>query len=197
MTYILGLTGGIGMGKSTTAAMFAAEGVPIWDADAAVHRLYGPGGAAVEPMAALIPTAEVEGAIDRQVLRQAIAQDASLLKKIEAIVHPLVAEDRRAFLAHTSAPVVVLDIPLLFEGGSDQLCNGVAVVSVPADVQRARVLARQTMSEADFNRILDLQMPDAEKRERATWVIETISLEAAQAKVDQILSEISEGASDA
>ena len=191
--YILGLTGGIGMGKSTTAAMFRAAGLPVWDADAAVHRLYEPGGAAVAPMAELLPEALVNGGIDRTALKAAIAREPGVLRQIEAIVHPLVAKDRQVFLNTTDAPILVLDIPLLFEGSSQHLCDGIAVVSVPAEVQRARVLARGTMSEADFERILGLQMPDAEKRERATWVIETMSLDMAQAKVDQILSEIRQG----
>ena len=191
--YILGLTGGIGMGKSTTAAMFRAAGLPVWDADAAVHRLYEPGGAAVAPMAELLPEALVNGGIDRTALKAAIAREPGVLRQIEAIVHPLVAKDRQVFLNTTDAPILVLDIPLLFEGSSQHLCDGIVVVSVPPEVQRARVLARGTMSEADFERILGLQMPDAEKRERATWVIETMSLDMAQAKVDQILSEIRQG----
>lgn len=191
--YILGLTGGIGMGKSTTAAMFRAAGLPVWDADAAVHRLYELGGAAVAPMAELLPEALVNGGIDRTALKAAIAREPGVLRQIEAIVHPLVAKDRQVFLNTTDAPILVLDIPLLFEGSSQHLCDGIAVVSVPPEVQRARVLARGTMSEADFERILGLQMPDAEKRERATWVIETMSLDMAQAKVDQILSEIRQG----
>ena len=191
--YILGLTGGIGMGKSTTSGMFREAGVPVWDADAAVHRLYEPGGAAVAPISALVPEALVEGRIDRAELKRAIAREPGVLKQIEAVVHPLVARDRQVFLSTTTAPLVVLDIPLLFEGGSDRLCDGVAVVSVPAEEQRRRVLARGTMTEADLDRILALQMPDAEKRDRATWVIETISLETARAKVEQILSEIRQG----
>lgn len=191
--YVLGLTGGIGMGKSTTAAMFRAAGLPVWDADAAVHRLYEPGGAAVAPLADLVPEALVAGGIDRAALKTAIARDPGVLKQIEAIVHPLVAADRQVFLNSTDAPILVLDIPLLLEGPSQDLCDGIAVVSVPAEVQRARVLARGTMTEADFDRIRSLQMPDAKKRERATWVIETMTLDMAQAKVDQILSEIRQG----
>jgi len=191
--YVLGLTGGIGMGKSTTAAMFRAAGLPVWDADAAVHRLYEPGGAAVAPLSDLVPEALVAGGIDRAALKTAIAREPGVLKQIEAIVHPLVAADRQVFLNSTDAPILVLDIPLLLEGPSQNLCDGIAVVSVPADVQRARVLARGTMTEADFERIRGLQMPDAEKRERATWVIETMTLDMAQAKVDQILSEIRQG----
>ncbi|RRH77868.1 dephospho-CoA kinase [Falsigemmobacter faecalis] len=188
--YILGLTGGIGMGKSTTAAMFRAAGLPVWDADAAVHRLYEPGGAAVAPLARLLPEALVNGGIDRGALKAAIAREPGVLRQIEAIVHPLVAADRQVFIETTDAPVLVLDIPLLLEGPSQELCDGIAVVSVPAEVQRGRVLARGTMTEAEFERIRSLQMPDAEKRDRATWVIETMTLDMAQAKVDQILSEI-------
>lgn len=195
--YVLGLTGGIGMGKSTTAAMFAAEGVPVWDADAAVHRLYARGGAAVAPLAAAFPRSIVEGAVDRAALRAILAEDREALSRLEAIVHPLVAADRQAFLEEAEAPIVLLDIPLLFEGNSADLCDGIVVVSAPAAVQRARVLSRGTMSEADLERILARQMPDAEKRARATWVIETVSLEAARAEVQKILSEIRKQLSDA
>ena len=195
--YVLGLTGGIGMGKSTTAAMFAAEGVPVWDADAAVHRLYARGGAAVAPLAAAFPRSIVEGAVDRAALRAILAEDRDALSRLEAIVHPLVAADRQAFLEEAEAPIVLLDIPLLFEGNSADLCDGIVVVSAPAEVQRARVLSRGTMSEADLERILARQLPDAEKRARATWVIETVSLEAARAEVQKILSEIRKQLSDA
>lgn len=188
--YVLGLTGGIGMGKSTTARMFADEGVPVWDADSTVHRLYSAGGAAVGPLSQAFPTAFVDGAIDRGRLKACIAADPSALKRIEGIVHPLVGQDRVDFLARTPADIVLLDIPLLFEGTSATLCDGVAVVSVPAPVQRARVLARGTMTEADLDRILANQMPDAEKRARATWVIDTSTPEGARAKVRAILSEI-------
>lgn len=195
--YILGLTGGIGMGKSTTAQMFAAEGVPVWDADSTVHRLYSAGGAAVAPLSQVFPEALLDGAIDRGRLKTRIAADPSALKRIESIVHPLVGQDRVEFLARTDADIVLLDIPLLFEGTSASLCDGVAVVSVPADVQRARVLARGTMTAADLDRILANQMPDAEKRARATWVIDTSTLDGARAKVRAILSQIRETLSHA
>lgn len=188
--FVLGLTGGIGMGKSTTAQMFADEGIPVWDADSTVHRLYSAGGAAVAPLSEVFPRAEVNGAIDRSVLKAEIAADPSVLKRLEGIVHPLVAQDRMAFLAGSEADIVLLDIPLLFEGTSADLCDGVAVVSVPQAVQRARVLARGTMTEADLDRILANQMPDAEKRARATWVIDTSTLDGAREKVRAILSEI-------
>lgn len=188
--FVLGLTGGIGMGKSTTAQMFADEGIPVWDADSTVHRLYSAGGAAVAPLSEVFPRAVVNGAIDRSVLKAEIAADPSVLKRLEGIVHPLVAQDRMAFLAGSEADIVLLDIPLLFEGTSADLCDGVAVVSVPQAVQRARVLARGTMTEADLDRILANQMPDAEKRARATWVIDTSTLDGAREKVRAILSEI-------
>jgi dephospho-CoA kinase len=188
--YVLGLTGGIGMGKSTTAALFAEAGVPVWDADAAVHRLYAPGGAAVAPLAAAFPEAVQAGAVDRAALRRLIAADPGVLPRIEAIVHPLVAADRAAFLARQTAPVVLLDIPLLFEGGNERHCDGVAVVSVPPEVQRARVLGRGTMSPEDLDRILSRQMSDAERRARATWVIDTRTPDSARAAVHAILDAI-------
>ena len=189
--FVLGLTGGIGMGKSTTAAMFADLGVPVWDADAAVHRLYAPGGAAVRPVAAAFPgSLATDGGIDRSVLRQAIAADPGALPRLESLVHPLVAADRAAFLAAQTADVVLLDIPLLFEGGGDRLCDGVAVVSVAPEVQRARVLARGSMTAADLDRLLARQMPDADKRARATWVIDTSTLDGARAAVHAILTDI-------
>lgn len=192
MSYVLGLTGSIGMGKSTTADMFRAEGVPVWDADATVHRLYGPGGGATGPVAALAPQAIADdGSVDRDRLRAAIAADPSLLDRINAAVHPLVARDRAAFLARTRADVVVLDVPLLFEAGGAALCDGVAVVTAPAEVQRERVLGRG-MPEADFRMILSRQMPDAEKRARADFVIETKTQEGAREQVRAVLERIRE-----
>lgn len=189
MTYILGLTGSIGMGKSTAAQMFRDHGVPVWDADAAVHRLYAPGGAAVDALAALVPAALTGGGIDRAALRAALSRDPGLLDRINAIVHPLVTADRAAWLAEQTAPVVVLDVPLLFETGADAACDGVAVVSVPAEVQRARVLARG-VTEAELALILARQMPDAEKRRRADFVIDARTMETARAAVAGILSAI-------
>ena len=192
MTFVLGLTGSIGMGKSTTAGMFRNRGVPVWDADAAVHRLYAPGGAAVGPVAALVPQAlGPEGGIDRARLRAAIAADPGLIDRLNAIVHPLVAADRAAFLARVQAPVVVLDIPLLYEAGGAGLCDAVAVVSTSAETQRARVLARG-LSAAEFQTILARQMPDADKRARADFVIDTSTMDSARAAVDRILTAIAD-----
>ena len=185
--YVIGLTGSIGMGKSTTAAMFAEAGVPVWDADAAVHRLYAPGGAAVEPIGRQHPPAVVDGGIDRGALRAWIAADPAALSAIEGIVHPLVAADRAAFVADAAAPVVVVDVPLLFEIGADADCDMVVVVSAPDDVQRARVLARPGMDGPAFDTLLAKQMPDAEKRARADEVIETVTLDAARSRVAEVL----------
>ena len=196
-TYRLGLTGSIGMGKSTTSAMFAAEGVPIWDADAVVHRLYAAGGAAVAPIAAICPEAVVSDAVSRPHLRACMAADPGLLDKVQAIIHPLVAQDRATFVATATAPIILLDVPLLFEIGAERDCDGVVVVSAPSDAQRQRVLGRGTMTQAELDLILSRQMPDAEKRARATWVIETTDLDSARAAVRQILSTIRSKAANA
>lgn len=190
--YRLGLTGSIGMGKSTTAAMFAEEGVPVWDADATVARLYAPGGAAVAPLTTVFPEVLEAGAISRPRLRALIARDPAVLDRVQDIVHPLVAADRAAFLRDHQGEVVLLDIPLLFETGAHTLCDGIVTVTAPPEVQRARVLARGQMTEAEFDLILARQLPDAEKRARATWVIETTTLDTARHAVRQILSEIRE-----
>ncbi|GAB1361233.1 dephospho-CoA kinase [Rhodobacter sp.] len=187
----LGLTGSIGMGKSTTARMFADEGVPVWDADAAVHRLYAPGGAAALALADALPgSLDARGGVDRAALKAMIAADASVLDRLNAIVHPLVAADRAAFLAAATAPIVLLDIPLLFESGLESDCDAVAVATAPAEVQRARVLARETMTPAMFETILARQLPDAEKRRRADYIIETLTLEDARAAVKHVLNDI-------
>ncbi|MEL7211253.1 MAG: dephospho-CoA kinase [Pseudomonadota bacterium] len=193
---IIGLTGSIGMGKSTTAAMFAAQGVPVWDADAAVHRLYAKGGTAVAPIAAVFPTAIIDDAVSRNALKDLISQDGGTLRKLEAIVHPLVAADRGEFLERHQGQLVLLDIPLLFETGGESRVDKIVVVSAPPDVQRARVLDRQTMTEAQFDTILAKQLPDAEKRARSDYVIETTSLEAAEKQVMAILEDI-KGQTDA
>lgn len=187
---VLGLTGGIGMGKSTTAQMFAQRGIPVWDADQAVHDLYAPGGAAVAPMAEILPETVENGGISRAALRVEIARNPSVLKQIEQIVHPLVAAHRKGFLNQQTADVVVLDIPLLFELGSEALCSYTLVVSAPAPVQKARVMARPGMTEAQFELILTKQMSDADKRARADFVIETTDLASAERQVDLILGEI-------
>lgn len=188
MTLVLGLTGSIGMGKSTTAQMFRDAGVPVWDADATVHRLYAPGGAAVAPVAALVPAAlAADGGIDRAALRAALAADPGLIAALDAIVHPLVAQDRAAFLQGAAAEIVVLDIPLLYEVGGAAHCDAVVVVSAPAEVQRERVLARG-LSEAEFRVILGRQMPDAEKRARSDYVIETTDYQTARDGVAAVLA---------
>lgn len=192
MSYILGLTGSIGMGKSTTAQFFREAGVPVWDADAAVHRIYAKGGAAVEPISKLCPEATAIGKVNREVLKDWIARDETALAQLEKIVHPLVAADRAAFIAdHAEAPLIVLDIPLLFETGSADRMNGVLVVSVDAEEQRRRVLARETMTEEMFRSILARQMPDAEKRARADFVIETYDLDSARADVMKLVQRLS------
>ncbi|MDW4549159.1 dephospho-CoA kinase [Defluviimonas sp. D31] len=191
--FLLGLTGSIGMGKSTTAAMFAAEGVPVWDADAAVHRLYAKGGAAVPAITAICPEAVVDGVVDRTRLKAWIATEPNALARIEAAVHPLVAADRAAFIAAAgSARLVVLDIPLLFETGAETWLDATLVVTAPAEIQRARVLARPGMTEAQLATILARQMPDAEKRARATHVIETRSLDQTRAAVRNLIAELRE-----
>ncbi len=187
---ILGLTGSIGMGKSTTAAMFRDAGVPVFDADAAVHDLYR--GAAVAPVEEAFPGVTAGGVVDRELLRQRVLDDAAVLGRLEGIVHPLVQAERAAFLAAAAAsgaPLAVLDIPLLFETGADAAVDAVAVVTAPAAVQKARVLARPGMTEARFSAILAQQVPDAEKRARARFVIDTgAGLDAARAQVRAVMA---------
>ncbi len=195
--FVIGLTGSIGMGKTTTAQMFADAGAEIWDADAAVSRLYAKNGAAVELIAALHPQAVRDGAVDRDILRKWVGEDAQALAQIEALVHPLVAEDRAAFLGATDAAIVVLDIPLLFETGGDQKVDLRVVVSAPPELQRARVLARPGMTEAQLELILSRQMPDAEKRARADVVIPTRTLAGARAAVQNLMAELKEKLPDA
>ena len=191
MSFRLGLTGGIGMGKSTAAQMFRELGHPVWDADAAVHELYAPGGGAVAPVAAAFPGTERGGGIDRAALRRALAADPLGFQRLEGIVHPLVAADRAGFVArHADAPIVVLDIPLMYETGADAAMDGVAVVSAPAGVQRARVMARPGMTEENFQMILSRQMPDAEKRRRADWIIPSDTMADARAAIMDICNRI-------
>jgi len=188
--FLIGLTGSMGMGKSTTAQMFRDAGVPVWDADAAVHELYGKNGAAVEPLARLRPQAQVNGSIDRVQLKQWIAEDIEALRQIEAIVHPLVTRDREAFLADLDTDIAVLDIPLLLERGTEDLVDLVLVVSAPPEIQKARILERGTMDLAMLETILAQQMPDSEKRARADRVIETIDKESTREAVQRLLEEI-------
>ena len=191
---IVGLTGSIGMGKSTTSAMFQAQGVPVYDSDAAVHALYASGGAAVAPVQAAFPGVVVDGAIDRARLSAAVVGDPEALQKLEAIVHPLVGAHRIGFFEDAQAAghdIVVLDVPLLYETGGDKKVHKVVVVSAPAEVQRARVLARPEMTQAKFEAILARQTPDAEKRARADFVIDTgQGLEQARGQVRDILTRL-------
>ena len=192
MTFRLGLTGSIGMGKSTTAQMFRDLGHPVWDADQAVHRLYAPGGLAVAPVAAAFPTALAQGGIDRSALKTALAADPAALARLEGIVHPLVARDRQDFLArHVGAPLVVLDIPLLFETGGGAAVDAVVVVTAPPEVQAARVLGRPGMTRERLDAILARQTPDAEKRARADFVIDTGGgLDAARDQVRAVVEKV-------
>jgi dephospho-CoA kinase len=190
MTYVLGLTGSIGMGKSMTAQMFADHGVPIWDADAVVRKLYAKGGIGATLIAQHYPDVIEDGAVSRVKLRELIKTNPKVLDQIQTFVHPLVAADRAAFLTDSTAKVVLLDIPLLFEMGTDDLCDAIAVVSVSADIQKCRVLDRGEMTEIDFNLILARQLPDAQKRSKARWVISTLTLDLAQSHVKVILEDI-------
>ena len=187
---ILGLTGSIGMGKSTVAAMFADEGVPVFDADAVVHRLQGPGGALVAAIEAEFPGTTTMLGVDRTLLRDAVLGNDAAMARLEAIVHPAVAAEREAFLAaQGGAPLGVLDVPLLFEAGGWRQVDRIAVVSAPPDVPRARVLARPGMTPERFEAILARQLPDAEKRARADFVIPTGgSLAATRAAVRDVIA---------
>jgi len=192
--FLIGLTGSIGMGKTQTAALFEVEGVPRYDADAAVHALYEKGGAAVAPIGALVPEAIVDGAVDRGILGQAVLKDADKLKQLEQIVHPLAGKSQMAFFAEqeqAKAEMVLLDIPLLFETGGDGFVDTVVVVSAPAELQRQRVLDRPGMTAERLDDILAKQMPDADKRARAEFVVDTsISVEDARRQVRDILTEL-------
>jgi dephospho-CoA kinase len=190
MTHHLGLTGSIGMGKSTTAQMFRDAAVPVWDADASVHTLYAKGGAAVPLLGDVFPDAIIDGAVSRDKLKHIIANIPSGLAKIEHIVHPLVAADRRAFVANHDAPLLVFDIPLLFETGADSWLSSVLVVTVPPAVQRDRVLARPGMTPQHLDQILQRQMPDVEKRARADHVIETLTLDGTRAAVQELIGKL-------
>ena len=188
----IGLTGSIGMGKSTVAAMFADQGVPVFDADATVRALQGPGGALLPAIEAAFPGATSAQGLDRAALRDRMLADPAAKVLLEAIVHPAVGERRAAFLRdHADAPLVLFDIPLLFETGGEARVDHVVVVSAPADVQRTRVLARPGMTPHAFERILALQTPDAEKRARADTVIDTGgSLEDTRAAVRDLLARL-------
>ena len=191
----LGLTGSIGMGKSTVARMFADEGAPVFDADAVVHHLQGPEGALVAAIEAAFPGTTGAGGVDRSALAERVLAEAAALRRLEALVHPAVARERDAFLAvHADAPVVVLDIPLLFEKGLETSVDKVAVVSADPEIQRIRTLARPGMTAEKLLRILSHQLPDAEKRARADFVIPTdCSLDETRASVRRILACLGRG----
>ena len=190
--FILGLTGSLGMGKSATAKMFAEEGVPVHDADAAVHRLYE--AEATPLIETAFPGTTTGGRVDREKLAQRVLGDAAAIKKLETIVHPLVRKAEERFLAEAErkgAGVAVLDIPLLFETGGDKRCDAVVVVSAPSDVQRSRAFERPGMTEQKFSAILAKQMPDADKRARGDFVVDTSKgFDAARAQVRDILARV-------
>ena len=190
MSFRLGLTGSIGMGKSTTAKLFEEAGCAVWDADAAVHRMYAKGGAAVDPIQSALPEAIQDGAVSRERIKQMIGRDASVLKLLEQVVHPLVAKDRAGFMETTRADIVVFDIPLLFEGGGDASMDAVVCVSVPPELQKQRVMERGTMSEDQFEQIRAKQMPNDEKCARSDYVVVTDTLDHARAQVDKIVETI-------
>ena len=189
--FVIGLTGSIGMGKSETAKLFAAEGVPVHDADAATSRLYGKGGGAVDAIAREFPGAVRDGVVDRAKLSALVVDDKAALRKLEALVHPLVTADRKAFLQNTRAPIVLFDIPLLFETGADAEADAIVVVSAPEAVQRARVLARPGMTAEKFESLKARQLDDAQKRQQADYVVTTDKgLDDARQQVKMILGDI-------
>ena len=187
MTLLLGLTGSIGMGKSTTAAMFADFGVDVWDADAAVHQMYAEDGVAVALIAEIAPSAVIHGAVSRPELKTLITQDPTLLGQIEKIVHPLVAQDRADFIEGSQTDILLFDIPLLYETGADQWLDYVVCVDVDAETQKSRILGRRTMTEKQLTVILNKQMPNDEKCARADFVIPTNSLDEARAAVHYVV----------
>ena len=189
---IIGLTGSIGMGKSTTMQLFSEQGVPVYDADAAVHAVYA--GAAVPLVEAAFPGTTADGKVDRQKLSAKVLGNPEALKKLEQIVHPMLGAHRQQFLADaekSGAPIAVLDVPLLFETGGEKRVDAVVVVSAPAEMQRARVLARENMTQEKLDAILARQTPDAEKRRRADFVVDTSSgLEPVRAQIRDILAKV-------
>jgi dephospho-CoA kinase len=193
--YVLGLTGSIGMGKSTTAEMFRDEQIAVWDADAAVHELYSTDQDTIFAIAEIAPIAVTPDGVSREVLRNLLQADADLFPLLEKIVHPAIRRHRDAFLnqcRELSLPLAVVDIPLLFETNADEWLDGVLVVSIDGATQKQRVLARGGIDEATFDMILGRQLPDAEKRERADFVIETKTLDHVRKEVHNLISKITE-----
>ncbi|MGY9057010.1 MAG: dephospho-CoA kinase [Alphaproteobacteria bacterium] len=192
--FVIGLTGSIGMGKSTASAMLARKGLPIFDADASVHQLMAKGGSAVAAVDEAFPGVVIDGAVDRPSLGQRVFGDAAALKKLERILHPRVGQMERAFMANVARrrlPIAVRDVPLLFETGGDKRCDATIVVSAPAHIQATRVLARPGMTRERLDQILAKQMPDAQKRQRADYVVPSglgrrVTLEALNRVLDDI-----------
>jgi len=187
MTFKLGLTGSIGMGKSTTAQMFAELGIPVWDADAAVHNLYSTGGAAVPAIQELYPEAIEDEEVSRPALNGLILSDENVLGKLERIVHPLVAADRQNFIETSVTDIVLLDIPLLFETSGDKHMDAVACVDIDPETQRERVLQRSTMTEEQFEQILNKQLPNDVKCSQSDFVIRTDNLDHTKEQVANII----------
>lgn len=190
MSFLLGLTGSIGMGKSTTAGFFKDAGCDVWDADAAVHRLYAKQGAAVAPLSNLFPKALIEGAISRQMLKHELQKNPDLIGQLEAIVHPLVAQDRQTFINSAQSDILVFDIPLLFETGADAHMNAVICVTIDEEEQKKRVLERGTMNEEMFEQVKSRQWSNSQKCEKADFVILTDTLEHVHAQVENILAKL-------
>lgn len=189
--HVLGLTGSIGMGKSTTAKLFIEAGVPVYDADATVHQIYG--AEAVAPIEAAFPGTTVDGKVDRALLSARVVHDAAAMKLLEQIVHPLLSAHNRKFLQdneRAGTPVVVMDVPLLFETGGDKRVDSVVVVTTDPETQRARILARDNMTPEKLDAILTRQLPDAEKRQRADFIVDTShGLEPVRARINEILAQ--------
>ena len=190
MSYLLGLTGSIGMGKTTTCEFFAKQGCVIWDADLAVHNAYGPGGAAVGAIKAFLPQLFEENKINREKLRQTIIDDPTVLPKIEGIIHPLVQQNRQKFILDNSAPILVFDIPLLYELNIEKDFDAIACVFTAPDMQKKRVMARPGMNKRYFDMVLNKQFPAADKVGRSDYVIDTSTLETAQTAVEFIMKDI-------
>ena len=187
MTFKLGLTGSIGMGKSTTAQMFAELGIPVWDADAAVHKLYSTGGAAVSAIQELYPEAIENGEVSRPALKSLILSNENVLRELERIVHPLVAADRQNFIETSDTDIVLLDIPLLFETNGDKHMDAIACVNIEPETQRERVLQRGSMTEEQFEQILSKQLPNDVKCRQSDFVIQTDNLDHAKEQVAHII----------
>ena len=187
MTFKLGLTGSIGMGKSTTAKMFAELGIPVWDADAAVHKLYSTGGAAVPAIQELYPEAIEHGEVSRPALKRLIQSNENVLGELERIVHPLVAADRQNFIRTSDSDIVLLDIPLLFETNGDKDMDAIACVDIDPETQRERVLKRNTMTEEQFEQILNKQLPNDIKCSKSDFVIQTDNLDHAKEQIAHII----------